>query len=226
VRQRPLFDTYVDWLRGELERLDVEVRDGEVATAETVLAAEPDLVVVATGSESVVPAEARGLGTTCSTDVDLLGGRVEVEPRSSVVVYDREGYARGGNAAIFAANAGAGSVELITDLVSVCEELDVTQKPWMYRLLAQNGVTCTTSQALIGPRDGSLVLRDAWSDKERTLESADLVVFAGYLDARADLADEIRSVRADIPVQVVGDALAPRRLHDAVAEGIRAGGEA
>ena len=77
-----------------------------------------------------------------------------------------------------------------------------------------------------GERDGSLVLRDAWSDRERVLESGDLIVFVGYLEARAELADEIRSHRTDLPIQVVGDALAPRRLHDAVAEGVRAGGAA
>jgi dimethylglycine catabolism A len=225
AEQRPLFDRYAAWLGAELERLGVEVRSGQVATAETVLAAEPDLVVVATGSQSVVPAEARRLNSVCSTDVDLLAGRMQVEPGSAVVVYDREGHARGGSAALFAASAGAGSVELVTDLLNVCEELDPTQKPSMYRLLAQHGVRCTTSQALVGERDSSLVLREAWSDRERLLESADLIVFVGYLEARAELADKIRSRGGDLSIQVVGDALAPRRLHDAVAEGIRAGGE-
>jgi hypothetical protein len=226
AKEGPLFDRYVDWLVAELERLGVEVRRGQVATSKTVLAAEPEVVVVATGSESVVPAEARALSATCTTDVDLLAGRVHVEPGSTVVVYDREGHARGGSAAIFAASAGARSVELITDLVSVCEELDPTQKPSMYRLLARHGVTCTTSQLLAGRRDGSLVLRDAWSDRERVLEAANLIVFVGYCEARPELADEIRSRRADLPIHVVGDALAPRRLHDAVAEGVRAGGAA
>jgi hypothetical protein len=226
AKEGPLFDRYVDWLVAELERLGVEVRRGQVATSKTVLAAEPEVVVVATGSESVVPAEARALSATCTTDVDLLAGRVHVEPGSTVVVYDREGHARGGSAAIFAASAGARSVELITDLVSVCEELDPTQKPSMYRLLARHGVTCTTSQTLVGDRDGSLVLRDAWSDRERVLEAANLIVFVGYCEARPELADEIRSRRADLPIHVVGDALAPRRLHDAVAEGVRAGGAA
>lgn len=69
-------------------------------------------------------------------------------------------------------------------------------------------------------------MRDAWSDRERTLESADLIIFVGFLEARGELADEIRLRRADLPVQIVGDGLAPRRLHDAVAEGIRAGGAA
>ena len=48
---------------------------------------------------------------------------------------------------------------------------------------------------------------------------------AGYRRAVAGLRDELTALRPDLRVVVAGDALAPRTLLDAVAEGARAGAE-
>jgi hypothetical protein len=72
---------------------------------------------------------------------------------------------RGGYAANAAAEAGATAVELATYLPTVVEDLDVTNKPGMYRRLAKNGVVCSPNKIFVGQRNGSLVLQDEWSEE-------------------------------------------------------------
>jgi hypothetical protein len=50
-----------------------------------------------------------------------------------------------------------------------------------------------------------------------------LVVMAGHRRAVVHLRDELRAAQPELRVVVAGDALAPRTLLDAVAEGARAG---
>jgi hypothetical protein len=148
---------------------------------------------------------------------------VRVAPGARVLVYDTEGYTRGGSAAVIAATAGAARVELATPLLSVCEDLDPTQKPSMYRSLARHEVICSPNQVLVGQRNGALWLRDAWSDRERLVEDADLIVFTGYRQAQSGLGDALDGAAVGLEVHLIGDCRAPRRLHDAVAEGAHAG---
>jgi 2,4-dienoyl-CoA reductase-like NADH-dependent reductase (Old Yellow Enzyme family) len=220
---RPHYGRHVDWLEREIRRLGVEVRLGANAGMAQVLEHGPEAVIVATGAESVVPPEVAGAAVPCGTDVELLEERIRIKPGMRVVVYDLDGQARGGGAALVAAMAGAGSVELITPLLVACEELDPTQKPHMYRKLARHAVRCTPNQLLVGVRGGTILLRDAWSDAERLLDDADLVIFTGYRDASSGLGDALLDGYPGLEVRLVGDCLAPRRLHDAVAEGARAG---
>jgi 2,4-dienoyl-CoA reductase-like NADH-dependent reductase (Old Yellow Enzyme family) len=215
---RPLFDRYLSWLKGELTRLQVEVRTGVTVNVDEIGSASPDMVIIATGSRAVVPYPSSR--NRFATDVDLLLGRVNIRAGEQVMVYDREGHARGATAAVVAAVQGA-RVELVTDLLIVAEELDPTQKPSIYSLLAKHGVTQTGSQLLVNGREG-LRLRDAWSNVERPLD-ADVVLFVGFSEANSWLAEQARAAFPGLQLLVVGDALAPRRLHDAVAEGIRAG---
>jgi hypothetical protein len=219
---RPHYGRHVAWLEREVRRLGVDVRLGVDADVAGVLECGPEVVIVATGAQTVVPPEAAGAAVQCATDIDLLEGRIRIEPGTRVVVYDQDGQTRGGGIAVLAAMAGA-AVELVTPLLAACQELDPTQQPHMYRQLARHRVRCTPNQLLIGVRDGAVLLRDAWSDAERTLDDADLVIFTGYREARSGMGDALLDGHSGLEVRLVGDCLAPRRLHDAVAEGARAG---
>ena len=179
-------------------------------------------MVVVTGAENRrARAEAAGVQSRCVTDLDLLEGRERVEPGQKALVYDSKGLIRGGSIANLAAEAGA-TVELATPLLAVCQDLDPTQQPAMMRRLARNRVITSPNQLLQPPEGGRVVLRQAWSDAERAVE-ADLLVFIGYRHALSGLEDELQAARPGQEVRMAGDCLAPRRLHDAVTEGVRTG---
>src|SRR5690606_16808093 len=123
------------------------------------------------------------------TDEDLLEGRTEILAGQHVVVYDVDGRHRGATAAVLAAERGA-SVELVTPLAAAAEGLDPSQFPPIRRMLASAGVTVTPDSELADPADGALRLRDTWSGETRTVDTPDVLVFAGFRRARSELADE------------------------------------
>lgn len=219
---RPHFGRHAAWLERELERLEVDLRLGIAPSVEDVLAEAPEAAILATGAETVVPGEAESIKVRCATDVDLLEGKVTVEPGARVLVYDA-GAQSGGYVATFAAQAGATRVQLATAQLTVCEDLDVTNQPSMYRSLADNGVECFPNQLFGGQRHGALVLRDAWSEREWLADDVDLIVFAGHRVAVSELRDTLLEAKPDLEVHLVGDGVAPRLLRDAVTDGVRAG---
>lgn len=214
---------YVRWLDREIHRLKVDLHVRQESTVDTVIGLQPDVVVVGTGSASVVPPTSRPLQMAACSDVDILDGTVAVTPGSHVLVYDVEGGYRGGSVANMAAGSGAGRVELATPLGMICQELDKLQQPSMYRQLSANNVVWSPNQRLVDSEGSSVFLRNHWSEEERSLDDIDLVIFVGYRQARSQLYASLQDTDASFGIHQVGDCLAPRRLLDATADGVRAG---
>ncbi|GAA0434017.1 dimethylglycine demethylation protein DgcA [Lentibacillus halophilus] len=221
--ERPHYGRHIEWLKRELERLDVDVRLKTEATSEALINPDPDTVVLATGSYPDIHAETGDVTTRCVTDIAILENDVSIKQGERVIVYDREGKFRGASIANVAANAGASQVELVTPLWSVCEDLDAMQKPELYRLLGENQVILSPNQQLAGQRDGYLLLKDVWSGNERRVDEADLAIFVGYQTAEDALYEQLKQADPHLDVQMIGDTIAPRRLSDAIAEGVRIG---
>lgn len=221
--ERPHYGRHMKWLERELGRLNVDLRFQEEMTTEHLMELNPDKVVLATGSNPDIQAAAEGVTTHCVTDIEILEKEVSIEKEARVMVYDRESKFRGASIANFIANEGASEVEIVTPLWSVCEDLDEMQKPEMYRLLGENNVKLSSNQQLAGQKDGYLLLNDVWSEDERVVDEVDLVVFVGYQVAEDTLYEQIKKVIPELSVQIIGDAIAPRRLSDAISEGVRIG---
>ncbi len=218
---RPHLGDHVRWQARELGRLGVTVTTGVSADVTAVLELDPETVIIATGSESLLPPEASGATIACATDVDVIRGVVTITPGTHVVVIDREGELRGGAAARHAADADAGQVELVTPLPAPCANLDPTQQPEMRRTLEHAGVRYAPDLELVGV-DRQLKLRSVWTGAPAQRDGVDLIVFVGYRAARDSLARELRAARPERAIISVGDCLAPRRLLDAVTEGAAA----
>lgn len=218
---RPHLGRHVDWLARELEHLKVDVRLGEAATLAVIADLEPDEVVVATGAESVVPAET--YEPTWATDVQLLDGSFAVGTTDELTVYDREGRIRGVLAAITAAEAGA-QVRLVTPLQSAAQDLDPTQLPFMLKRLRELEIEVTADTELVEAGGGALVVRNVWTQEPYEL-AAPKAVFVGFNRSRGSLLTDLRTDSA-LRVRPAGDCLAPRTLRDAVREGAMAGATA
>lgn len=212
---------YVRWLEREIERLGVDLHVDQDGSVSTVLGYEPEAVVLATGSISVVSPVAHHLQVRSCSDTDVLDGRFSVSPGSRVLVYDIEGGFRGGSIANLAAESGAVWVELATPLGMVCQELDKLQQPSMYRQLSRDHVAWGPNQYLTVGEGGSPVLQHCWSEDQRRLPDIDLVIFVGYREANTELYSSLREVGSSFEIHQIGDCLAPRRLLDATADGVR-----
>lgn len=214
---------YVDWLSREALRAGVEIRLEATCSVDDVIAAGAEAVVVAAGSTSVVPESLLGRGLSTTSDTNLLDGSVVVQPGSNVFVYDIEGGYRGGSIANFVAGAGARTVELATPLGAICQELDKLQQPAMYRELCDNSVVWSPNAKLAVTGASGVRLEHQWSGVSRDLSSVDLFVCVGFRKANSSFARALRDSGVVVEICEVGDCLAPRRMLDATADGIRAG---
>jgi Trk K+ transport system NAD-binding subunit len=220
-RGRERWDRYIDWLQDEAEAAGVELRTGVALTAEGVLAEAPDAVIVATGSELRPSAAPPGPVPAIDVDVLLETGAPRA-PQLSALVLDDEGGFLAPTAAERLVAEGF-TVEITTTHPVVGAEIDPTQQPFVFRRLARAGVTMTPHLKGISSDAHGVTLRNLYTERDERREGVGLVVIAGYRHAVVDLRDELKELRPELRLVVAGDALAPRTLLDAVAEGARAG---
>ena len=216
---------YIDWLREEAESAGAEIRMGVDADADAVLAERPDAVIVATGS--ILRPDARIPGPVPVLDVDeLLEGGVSVLPdpaKGSALILDDDGHQLAPTAAEMFVETGF-AVEIATTYPSVGAVIDATQSPLVLQKLARDGVRLTPNVEGVSSSAGGVVtLRHLYSEQEEQRDGISIVVVTGRRRGLTTLRDELAVAAPNLRVVVVGDALSPRTLMDATAEGARAG---
>jgi Trk K+ transport system NAD-binding subunit len=155
------------------------------------------------------------MSTSCSRAV---GG---VRPAPTLVLDDEGGFLAPTAAERLVAEGFA--VEIATTHPVVGAEIDLTQQPFVFRRLELAGVVMTPHLCGVSSDADGVTLRNLYTEREERREGVGLVVMAGYRQADIDLRHELTASRPELRVVVAGDALAPRTLLDAVAEGARAG---
>lgn len=215
-----------DWLTAEIDRLGVDVRLGVTATVEEVLRTKPDVVVVAAGSTprrdgfQIADPLRKLRGSDLPhvrTSWDILGGPALAT--RSAVVFDDIGHYEAIAAAEQLLDAGA-------------HVTFVTRLPRMTPLLEPPRMEATVKRRLM-PRRFELIVdaRLEAIDREKVeivslyggpaqSVAADLVVLVGANRPERALADALRPHVAEL--RVVGDALGPRFLQAAIADGFHA----
>jgi hypothetical protein len=111
------------------------------------------------------------------------------------------------------------------DVLLVGAEIDPTQQPFVLRRLALAGVAMTPHLSGLSSDARGVTLRNMNTERDERREGVGLVVMAGYRRAVVDLGDELTVRRPELRLVEAGDAVAPRTLLDAVAEGARAGAD-
>ncbi|MFN0301286.1 MAG: FAD-dependent oxidoreductase [Burkholderiales bacterium] len=214
----------IDFLAGEARRSGVELRLAEEARVETVLAMAPDAVIIATGAtanRTLFP-HADGVPVLAATEaIDQLAS--DAPPRwSRVIVLDRDLYFATGALAEWLATHGA-EVHLVSYHPMIGHDLPAANLTRMLGRLDALGVTTYPAHDLIRIDKHAALLRHAYSEREKDLGAMDAVVVSGLHHADDALALALRAARPALDLRVVGDALAPRSIKDAVHEGDRAG---
>jgi 2,4-dienoyl-CoA reductase-like NADH-dependent reductase (Old Yellow Enzyme family)/thioredoxin reductase len=204
------------WLAGQVRTLGVDVRLNTGATAADVLALGPDAVVVATGATARVP-DLPGVELShVATTVDVLLGRVT--PGRRVVVVDEDGHFAAPTTADLLAGRGC-QVTLISRYFMVGEDIDEGLRSDLYARLYGQGVVLQPLTAASAIVPGGVRTRHTFSGAEATLE-ADTVVLSFGGKANDRLFHELDGRVPEL--RLVGDAVSPRRIHDALLDGTRA----
>lgn len=233
----------VHWLEHRVRKLGVDLRLGGVATAEKVLAEEPNIVIVATGGR---PNKGRFKGSELAVSTwDILTGIIS--PGESALIYDDNGEHHGPSCAEFLATRNA-FVELVTPDRMIGAEVGATNIAIHLRELSRLGVVMTTGHRVteVAPEGNRLavVLRDEYSHREeqRVVDQVvaehgtlphDELYFAlkplsrnhGQIDIRALVRGQPQQVvhNQDGKFQLfrVGDAVASRNIHAAIFDSLR-----
>jgi 2,4-dienoyl-CoA reductase (NADPH2) len=207
----------------ECRELGVDLRLGEEATVERLLAEEVDVVVVASGARPRRPywadaAVGEGIGVADVTDV--LAGTAS--PVGDVVVIDEVGFHQATSTAELLADRGC-AVEVMTPAMVVGQDLGITLDLEGFNMrAAAKHIAQSTDRVVMAAANGVLqVLHHPTGVMEDRV--VDWVVLALPGEPDDELYFALRRARPGLDVRRVGDCVAPRRAHAAVIEGDREG---
>ena len=216
---------FADWRAGECERRGVEIRLSTSATADGVLALEPEAVIVATGGIATVTGSAKWhpmpvSGSERAFVIDheaALRRADELGPR--VVILDAVGHIEGIGLGELLAARGA-LVTLVSPLPSPML-LDAETAAAALPRAVRAGVEWCPTTGIANVGDGAVTLVDFLSGKLRSVDPVDHVVIRthGLPDDRLyfELLDRVPEVLR------VGDAVAVRLADRAIFDGHIAG---
>jgi 2,4-dienoyl-CoA reductase-like NADH-dependent reductase (Old Yellow Enzyme family)/thioredoxin reductase len=204
-----------DHQAARLAELGVEVRVGADVTPATVAAARPDVVVVATGAEPLVP-PIPGIGAAHVHDAQaLLRGDVPVGAGDRIVVVG--GSATGCEAAELLAGAGA-AVTIVEMRGSVGHGIEAITRRRLLRALRRDGVQILTHAKVVAIDPDQVLYVDA--DGATREVPADIVALAlGWRPNGSRLAGQLDGVET----LVLGDAAQPADFVHAINTGADAG---
>jgi len=162
----------IDWRMGQCEKRGVTFRFNTWAEADTVLAENPDVVIVATGGLPHTDVLTKGNELVVSS-WDIISG--DVKPGTNVLIFDDAGDHAGLQAAEFIARTGA-KVEIMTpDRAFAPEVMAMNLVPYM-RSLQKLDVTFTVTWRLeSAERSGNQIVAHVGSDyggvsRQRTVD--------------------------------------------------------
>jgi NADPH-dependent 2,4-dienoyl-CoA reductase/sulfur reductase-like enzyme len=213
------------WWHDDLRRRGVDVRLGAAATVAAVLEQSPSLVVLATGARPIP--HPVGVGTAGGAEAAAGAGPSVVDAVTAfagvsgrhVLVVDEMGRA---DALLLAdALAAAGPAGRRVTLVTTClhpgEDEGITTLYPLLRSLGRAGVDLVERHRWVGCDGSDVHLVNVFDGFPRVLPDVDVVVPWCGAAPVVDLAGALQD--SGVPVRVIGDALLPRRVADAVREG-------
>jgi 2,4-dienoyl-CoA reductase (NADPH2) len=210
-------------LVAQAQRLGIDIRTGLEADAGLIRAAQPDVVILATGARPARPWWAGDHPRVVDVR-DVLEGRAA--PAGRVVVIDELGFHQATSVAEVLADRGC-QVEIATNGMVVGQDLGITLdlETWNVRAHAK-GIRQATDLVPLGlaeadpPEGGALALHlQHHPTGENRHWVCDWVVCSVHQHPDDHLWPELRG--AEFPVHRIGDCLAPRRAQAAIIEGHR-----
>ena len=211
---------YNEYLDARIKHSKIQVHLGSKASAESLIAAKPDLVIVAAGTARIdLPIEGSDDPMVMDAYDLLIGDRtIDVAEGGHVVVYG--GGETGCETAEYMAHRGV-RVSLVSR--SPADKL-ARSADWVYRMgliqrLTENPlVTIIGGSHVVSAKGGQVTLRNA--DGMETVLEADRLMLAQGRKSAGDLQDPLTD--AGIPCALVGDSQKMGRIGDAVHAAYRA----
>jgi pyruvate/2-oxoglutarate dehydrogenase complex dihydrolipoamide dehydrogenase (E3) component len=204
----------------QMQLLEVEVHMHSEVTAETIAREAPDAVVIATGSWPILPDLPTSGGAPLVEARAVLAGEVPMQAGQRVVVLAGEHHIQALSTADFLVDQGC-QVEVLTAALHAGAQLEPGVLEVVYSRLLSKGVVITPLTVVEAIAGRTVRTAHALTHQPGQLEEVDLVVAAYGGQAADALYHAAREHGSE--VHLIGDALAPRRLMDAILDGARLG---
>lgn len=206
---------FAAYLCRKIERSGVKIRCGVRWKSEDIRKVDPDAVVIAVGAGESGPPGIKTEGTTPIIFArQVLSGERQAGDRILIV----GGGAMGCEVADFLSEVGK-SVVVVEQNPFLAQGMDPIRRRRLMAKLQSAGVELRVSTRLISvSQDGGKI---ASLDGTCTVVKADTVVYAGAPSHSREAAEKIRTIADE--VFVIGDAMKPRGIQEAVLEGFMTG---
>lgn len=219
--KKPPLKERMQWIanyyKNEFKRLGVEVRLNTKATEDSIVELNPDAVIVATGSKSVVPSKIPGITNEhVYTVEEILGGKVHIEGKKVVVI-------GGGQTGLETAEylcTGKNQVAIVEMLDKLAPNANPTNVMDVCGRLGKSGVQYYLSHALKEVKEDRIILEKLENHTEVSIPADAVVLSLGY---RPDgtLADSLRE--RGIEAHVIGSAKVDGTIAPATRSGYEIG---
>ncbi|MFH0847443.1 MAG: FAD-dependent oxidoreductase [Chloroflexota bacterium] len=197
----------------ELKNLGVTVKLGKKGTPGQVVQFAPEVLVLATGAKPIVP-KIRGLSKAYRVSaVDVLWGRAEVKGERVVIIGGEQVACE---VAMYLSGRGK-RVTMVRRGPEMAARAGGLGRFVLNRLKAE-GVTMLTGVTYREANEKGLVVTT--KEGEKLLE-ADTIVLAAGAEPEKGLYEKVKDKVAE--VKLVGDAVTPRNIADAISDGYQAG---
>jgi 2,4-dienoyl-CoA reductase-like NADH-dependent reductase (Old Yellow Enzyme family) len=204
-------------LIAEMERFDIDLRTSTAADRDLVLRLQPDAVVVATGARPRTLELELADGARCVDAWDVVSG-AEL-PRGRVVVADWRCDWVGLGTALLLAERGH-RVTLAVSGYHPGQRIQQYVRDEMIAAAVRARVDVLPLMRPYGADDDTVYLQHVLTGQPVLVEDVTSLVLAQGSTSVDALAEDLRG---DVPVHLIGDALAPRTVEEAVLEGLVVG---
>lgn len=205
-----------DYYKVEFEKLGVEVKLGMEATAENIAEMNPDAVLVATGSKSIIPRSIPGIdGKNVYTIEEVLTGKAGLKDKKILIV---GAGVTGLETAEYLCHEG-NTVVLADMLEKVAPNANHTNVADVCGRLKKYGAQFMMAHALKEIQETGVIL-ERLSDKEAVTIDADAVVLSLGFRPDNGLVEELKA--KGIPAQAIGNAIKDGTIAPATRSGYEA----
>jgi len=201
-------------LKARAEKAGVEIILGKTVDPEWIGKQKPDVLVLATGAENLVPAIPGIAGANVVSAEDVLAGRKPVGENVAIV----GGGMVGCETAEFLIERGVTQVTVLEMLERMAENVSPTYRPFFLARLKKEGVRMKTGATVTGITDKGVHVNQNGEDG---FIAADTIVLAVGFKADPGKAEPFQGKAPE--VYFAGDCIKARMIKEAIEEGFQIG---
>ena len=211
------FDEVYRYFSRQMELLGVQVNTNFKVTTDTITATGPNVIVIATGSVSPT-GEHPGGTVEIATVRQVLSGEIDCSNFNKILIVDEDHSIKALSAADFLSNLDC-DVELLTGALYAGAQTEFGTLQMVYERVLKKSVIIRPLTAISMVDGRTVVAINVLSEEETPIPDVDLIVTAGLSVAEDSLYHASLGLVDEI--YLIGDALAPRKMIDAILDGAR-----